>query len=119
MRYLLILALVPTLALGQESDAGVETPDAGRWSAAQYSDCPVTDELAVRTDAGTWVMPDIRFRRVACLMESCRTHDELSTRRLLTEPMSLLPGWFVPTLAALIGLGLGIVLGYAISRATK
>lgn len=116
MKAALLAILVGQLA---EGDAGTVAPDAGTgWNAPLYSECPVTPAKAERTDAGYWIVPDVRMDRIACLMETCRAHDEKSTGRLLTEPSSLLPWWFPPTVTALLGLGLGIVAGYAIARTT-
>lgn len=96
--------------------ADVAAPDAGTgWAAPLYQDCP-TAPPALRSEGG-WFYPDLRKRRVDCLMETCRTHDELTSARLLTDPTVLLPWWFFPTLGALLGLGVGLAVGYAIGRA--
>lgn len=113
MKTALLAVLVGQLA---SPDGGVELDAGTGWNAPLYAECPVAPP-AERTDGG-WLYPDARKRRVDCLMETCRKHDELTTARLLTEPTSLLPGWFVPSLSGFIGLGLGIVLGYVIARST-
>lgn len=77
----LILALCAQLAHAQ--DAGVS--DAGfvpsiRFDDAIYALCPDAP-LAERHDGG-WFLPDLRERRVACIMDTCETDRSRRAREM-------------------------------------
>lgn len=116
-RIVLVAFLADPAIVGAQTvpDAGV---DAGTgWNAPLYSDCPKTDALAEQVDGGSWLVPALRAARQACLMETCREREELWESRVADVMVSIIPEWFFPTLGALLGLGVGIVIGYAIGRA--
>lgn len=115
-----VLAADGFLAAAPSPDAGGADggTDAGTgWNAPLYEDCPKTDELAVQSEQGPWIVPDARIRRTACLMETCRAREEKFEDRVIEGAISLLPGWFIPTVAVLVGMLVGGLVGYAIGRA--
>lgn len=88
------------LAVVLAQDGG--TPS--RWADSIYSSCPANETAGFaehQPDAGYWLVPDRRFERAACLLESCEAS---------RKPAPTFTGYLI---ASGVSLAIGIVLGIA------